>query len=111
MGSPVVLVAGKRISIPGVYPEVDASGMAPVAVGGIRLPLVIAPSEGGVYGKVYTFSSFLEAQAVLRGGRVLSYIGRMFNPGPGVSGASKILFIRSTAAAAPASVSLTQNNP
>lgn len=106
MGSPVVLVAGKRISIPGVYPEVDASGMAPTAVGGARVPLVIAPSEGGVYGKVYTFRSFLEAQSVVRGGRVLSYLGRMFNPGPGIPGASVVLFIRSTSDAAPASINL-----
>jgi len=108
MGSPVVLVAGKRISIPGVYPEVDASGMAPTAVGGARIPLVIAPSEGGVYGKVYTFRSFIEAQTVLRGGRVLSYLGRMFDPGPGLPGASTILFIRATSTAVPASINLAE---
>lgn len=108
MGSPVVLVAGKRISIPGVYPEVDASGMAPVATGGARVPLVIAPSEGGVYGKVYTFRSFIEAKTVLRGGRALSYIGRIFNPSPGLPGASTVLFIRATSTAAPASLAIAE---
>lgn len=98
-----VLVNGQRIIIPGVIPQVDATAMTPVVTNLGRIPLVIGVSDGGDPSKVYAFTSFEDAKAVLRGGNSLSYIARIFNPSPDQPGASRVLFIRASSTAAAAS--------
>ncbi len=102
-----VLVGGKRVIIPGVIPEVDASALTPVSPGLGRVPLVIGAADGGDPSQVYSFGSFQDALAVLRGGPVLSYIARVFNPAPDAAGASQVLFIRASATALQGSYTLT----
>lgn len=107
MTGQVVIVDGQRVLIPGVYPEISPASLAQIVGPGERVPLVVGPSDGGLPGKVYAFSSYPEAASVLRGGRALSYISRVFNPSPDVAGARRVLFIRSNGDAAQAGVSLS----
>jgi len=111
MGAVGILAGGKRVIIPGVYPEVDASAFTPVISGAGRVPLVIGAADGGDPSRVYGFRSFEEAKAVLRGGPVLSYLSRIFNPSPERSGASLVLFIRASSTAASASLGVGIYNP
>jgi len=94
MGAVGVLVGGKVVTIPGVYPQVDASAMTPVLPGSAGIILVVGNSEGGDPGRVYSFNNFDDAATVIRGGRLLSYISRMFNASPDQAGASLVKFIR-----------------
>lgn len=100
MGAVGVLASGKLVTIPGVIPEVDASAMTPVSPVGAKIPLVIGTSDGGDPAVIYSFRSFDEAKAVIRSGRILSYIARMFSPSPDLPGASIVKFIRASATAA-----------
>ena len=86
MGAVGVMAGGRLVTIPGVIPEVDASAMTPVSPVGAKTPLVIGTSDGGDPTKVYSFRSFDEAKAVIRSGRVLSYISPAVRPLPGPSG-------------------------
>lgn len=100
------LVGGALVTRPGVYPEVDASAMNPVQPGTAGTILVLGTSDGGDPSAVYTFRSYDEAASVIRGGRLLSYISRMFNPGPDRPGASVVKFIRSNTSIARATANI-----
>jgi hypothetical protein len=97
MGAVGIMAGGRLVTIPGVIPEVDASAMTPVSPVGAKTPLVIGTSDGGDPSKVYSFRSFDEAKAVIRSGRILSYIARLFSPSPDLPGASIVKFIRASA--------------
>jgi hypothetical protein len=104
MGAVGVMAGGQKVTIPGVIPEVDASAMTPVSPVGAKIPLVIGTSDGGDPTVVYSFRSFDEAKAVIRSGRILSYIARLFSPSPDLPGASIVKFIRASATAAVAAL-------
>jgi hypothetical protein len=87
-------VDGAYVVRPGVYPTIDASEMVPTrpALGG---PVAIAsPADGGVPGETYMFRSFAAAQAVIRGGAVLSFLSRIFRPSGSRPGASTVYWTR-----------------
>lgn len=95
-----VLFGGKALREPtaasllriGVQPAVNPNATNRVAV--------IGPSEGGLPQTVYTFSSFGDAQDVLRSGDSLRAISYIFNPSPAYPGAAEIDFIRGDSATA-----------
>jgi hypothetical protein len=80
--------------IPGVYPDLDASSMAPVAPGFAGAALVIGVSDGGDPSKVYSFRNILEARSVIREGRILRHISRILKPSPELNGAAFVKFVR-----------------
>jgi hypothetical protein len=98
-----VLIDGQRVNIPGVYPEVNVEGMNPPSLGFTGIVGVVAPSDGGLPDTIYTFRNYNEAKAVLRGGRILSYLSRMFQPSSDINGAREVRFIRGNASAVRAS--------
>jgi hypothetical protein len=75
-----ITVNGQNIVRPGVYPVVDSSAMVTSGVGAGNNVGVIGQCDGGVPGQVYTFNSYTQAQATLRGGPALSYLARIFSP-------------------------------
>ncbi|HWQ09992.1 MAG TPA: hypothetical protein VN436_12820 [Holophaga sp.] len=87
-------VGGTRIVRPGVIPIINASAMVPLNGEAYGDPGVIGPADGGIPGKVYTFSSFSEAQDTLRGGAILSYLSRIFRPSPDLAGAAEVKVVR-----------------
>lgn len=87
-------VGGTRVVRPGVYPTINASAMVPLNGAAYGDPGVIGPADGGIPNKVYTFSSFSEAQDVLRGGAILSYLSRILRPSPDLPGASEVKVVR-----------------
>jgi hypothetical protein len=105
-----VLIDGQRVNIPGVYPEVNVEGMNPPALGFTGIVGVIAPSDGGLPDTIYTFRTYDEAKAVLRGGRILSYLSRMFQPSADINGAREVRFIRGNASAVQATYDWTDED-
>ena len=101
-------VGGSFAEIPGVYPIVDSTAMIPVLTTRGGIPLAILSSDGGDPSLVYSFRSYQEAKAVLRGGRCLSYLARIFNPSPDQPGAPLVKVIRGNGAA---KASLTIEGP
>lgn len=89
-----ILIDGQRVNIPGVYPVVNVEGMTPPALGFTGIIGVIAPSDGGLPNTIYRFQTYDQAKAVLRGGRILSYLARMFRPSADINGAREVRFIR-----------------
>ena len=91
-----IIVNGILVNIPGVYPRVDTSAMTPAVLGVTGYLGVIAPSDGGLPNTIYKFANYDDAARVLRGGRILSYLARMFQPStdPDVKGTSNVVFIR-----------------
>ncbi len=89
-------VGGVNVVRPGVITTIDASAMVPDTLGNLGVVGVLATADGGVPGKVLEFRSFSEAAGVLRGGPVLSYLSRIFNPSgdPTVPGAGLVRFVR-----------------
>jgi hypothetical protein len=85
---------GVDIYRPGVYTAVDATAMVPLNTGNGDVAAAIGSADGGVPGKVYTFTNYNDAKAVLKGGPILSFLSRIFNPSPDVPGASVLQFIR-----------------
>lgn len=94
---------GNYIVRPGAYSRIDASAMVPSGVGAGNNVGVAAMCDGGIPGLVYAFTSFNQAQSILRAGPALSYLARIFNPtsDPALSGASMVLFQRVVPAANP----------
>jgi hypothetical protein len=115
MGKQIGLfVGGVQILKPSVIPLIDTSPMVPGGPVPAPPPLMICVADGGDPTKVYEFSSLTEAKTVLRGGRILSYISRTFNPSPDKTnspGASSIKVIRSSSAACQGSLSIRANLP
>jgi spore germination protein GerM len=107
-----ILVNGQLVNIPGVYPHVDVSAMTPPALGVTGVLLVIAPSDGGLPDTIYQFATYDDAASVVRGGRILSYLARMFQPSEdeNVSGTSNVKFIRANPSMAQASISVPTAN-
>ena len=89
-------VGGVNVVRPGVFTTIDASAMVPDTYGSMGVVGVLGTSDGGVPHQVLEFRSFSEAAAALRGGPVLSYLSRIFNPSgdPTVPGAGLIRFVR-----------------
>lgn len=108
---PRVLFGGKSLREPtaaaqiqiGVQPTVNPNATSRVAV--------IGPSDGGIPQQVYTFSSYSQARAVLRGGDSLKAISYVFNPSPLYGGASQVDFIRSDASCTAGSLALVDSTP
>jgi hypothetical protein len=93
-----VLIDGELVMVPGVFPEIDVSAVMPAIPGYSGVILAIGTSGGGDPSHVYTFRSPEEAKTVIRDGGILSYISRMFDPAPGIHGASIVKFIRANTA-------------
>lgn len=91
-------VGGAFAEIPGVYASVDTTAMVPVLTTRGGIPLAIVSADSGDPTKVYSFRSFQEAKAVLKGGRCLSYLARIFNPSPNQPGAPLVKVIRANTA-------------
>lgn len=89
-----VLFGGKALREPtaaaqlriGVQPAVNPNATNRVAI--------LGPADGGVPQQLYTFNSFAEASAVLRGGDGLKACYHAFNPSPNFRGAAQIDFVR-----------------
>lgn len=95
MPGPVgINVGGTYIVRPGVFSQIDASAMVPNRPGPGGIVGVIGLSDGGDPTVVLEFASYQEAAQVLRHGRALSYLKRIFSPSPDVPGASLVRFAR-----------------
>ena len=104
MPGPVgITVNGVNIVRPGVYVNINASAMVPSNPGPGGNVGIIGMSDGGIPGQVYTFTSFPQAQAVLRRGPALAALARIFNPtgDPTLAGASQAFWMRLAPAANP----------
>jgi hypothetical protein len=99
MSNKGVNFAGANILKPGVYTQVDATAMVPARSGARGVVGYIGPADSGKTGTVYEFASYDEALKVLKGGPVLSYLSRIFRPGPDLPGASLVRFVRGGSAA------------
>jgi hypothetical protein len=102
-----VLVNGRMVLKPSVIPTTDSSAMIPNTPQAAPLPLMFGNCEGGDPTKAHTFNNFDEAKRILRGGKVLAFISRTFNPSPDQQtcpGAPGIQFIRISSTASRASV-------
>lgn len=91
-----VNAGGANIVRPSVTVSIDATAMEPNRPNSMGVVGVLGTADGGAPGTVYEFRSFSEAQAVLRGGAVLSYLQRIFRPSPDatVPGAGLVRFVR-----------------
>ena len=94
-----VFVAGQQIVRPSAFTQINTSAMVPVTSGSSQAAGIIGAFDGGLANTVLTFTSFAQAQAVLRGGQAMSYLSRIFNPGGGNPGASKVYVVRAGAPA------------
>jgi hypothetical protein len=105
-----VIVNGGQVIKPSVLPLIDTSAMIANQVSPAPPPLMIGVSEGGDPTRIYEFRSFQEALAVLKGGPVLSYVARAFNPSGdkvNVPGAPTLKFIRASSAARQGSLAIS----
>jgi hypothetical protein len=99
---PGILVNGRQILKPSIIPLIDTNAMLPAGVTPPGIPLMLGVSDGGDPSRIYSFSSYQEAKSVLKNGRILNYIARVFNPSPDKNtcpGPSTIKFIRASSAA------------
>lgn len=87
-------VSGSQLVRPSVATVVNTSALVPSAGVLADIAGVIGYADGGVPNVPMTFTSFAAAAAVLRGGPILSYLARIFNPSPDVSGANTVQVIR-----------------
>jgi hypothetical protein len=104
-----IIVNGGQVVKPSVLPLIDTTAMVPVSPVPAPPPLMIGVSDGGDPSRVYEFRSFQEALAVLKGGRILSYLARVFNPSgdkTNVPGAPVIKFIRVSSTATQGSAAI-----
>jgi len=87
---------GSAVVRPGVFTTIDASAMVPNNPTLMGTVGVLGTADGGVPGQVYNFTSFSQAASVLRGGAVLSYLQRIFQPSadPTMPGAGLVRFCR-----------------
>jgi hypothetical protein len=106
---PGILLYGRQILKPSIIPLIDTTAMLPAGVIPPGVPLMLGVSDGGDPSRIYLFSSFQEAQSVLKSGRILNYIARAFNPSPDKNtcpGPSTIKFIRASSAACQGSTAI-----
>ena len=77
---------------PGVYSNVDASAMLPNRLGPANTIGVIGQAQGGQPMTSLTFTSPIDAMAVLRGGDLMTALEFMYDPSgdPLVGGASTV---------------------
>lgn len=94
MSNKGVSFQGVNILKPGVYTYVDSTAMVPSRAVPGGVVGYLGPADGGTPGKVYEFTSYDEAAKVLKGGPVLSYMSRIFQPSADLPGASLVRFIR-----------------
>ena len=95
MPNNTVSFANQTLVVPGVYvqtvPGIQLGSQTPAPP-----LLVIASSNGGLYNTPYSFTSLSDFQQFVRGGNVSKYIPFMANPGPGLAGASNIVFLNAS---------------
>ena len=104
-----IIFQGGQVLKPSVLPTINTSALIPSTPGAAPPPLMIGVSDGGDPTKIYTFNGFEEAEQVLRGGQILSYIARVFNPSAdqvNAPGAPSIKFIRASSAAQRGSIQM-----
>jgi hypothetical protein len=93
---------GRLILKPSIIPVIDTSAMVPPGALPPGTPLMIGVSDGGDPTRIYSFSSYQEAELVLRNGKILNYMARAFNASPDkvqCPGPNLIKFIRASSAA------------
>ena len=96
-GNVGIVVGGTQVVRPSVITQINTAAMVPTSSGSAQIPGVIGAFDGGAPNVVQTFTSFAQALAVLRGGQALSYLARIFNPGGGNAGPSKVYVVRAGA--------------
>jgi hypothetical protein len=104
-----VTVNGRLILKPSIIPTINTSAMVPPGTLPPGTPLMIGVSDGGDPTRVYSFSSYQEAERVLKGGKILNYIARAFNPSPdkvNCTGPNTIKFLRASSAACQGSAAI-----
>jgi len=90
-------INGSQIVRPSVVTQINTNAMVPASGVLSDVPGVIGYADGGVPNFPYVFSSFAAAAAVLRGGNILSYLSRIFNPSPNVTGPGSVVVVRAGA--------------
>ena len=101
-----IIINGTLVLKPSILPFNDTSAMVPNSTGPTPPPLMLGVSDSGNPTKIYTFKNYNDAVAALKGGSILSYVARAFNPSPDKDnspGPSTIKFIRVSSAARQAS--------
>lgn len=86
-----VIFNGRRITHPGAYDAIDATGLSITSAGVLNIPVVVGTALSGQPGTVKWFTTPESAEAYLVGGDLLDAVKVMFSPRPeGGGGVSQV---------------------
>lgn len=88
------IVGGRVIIVPQAVSQIDDSALAALNSPGSGAIGALGVTDGGNPGEVVSFTSAAEARSVLRGGRLLDVIERMYSPSAQVQGAYTVRVAR-----------------
>lgn len=87
---------GQSLTAPQVVSFLDDSALQATGIAGSSTVAIVGPSTGGKPNTALSFTDLTTAINSLRTGAMLDVIRRIFDPGAGNSGASKVIAVRVT---------------